>query len=77
LVLRAYIDDSHTVQTAFVLAGYIATAENWAAFSDDWQEVLDMPPRLERFKMADAHGTWSDEQWNARLPMFIELSSDM
>lgn len=74
-MLNAYIDDSHTTGTAFVLAGYIAPAEKWAAFSDDWQRLLDMSPRLERFKMAEAHG-WSDQQWKERLPLFYRTIED-
>lgn len=52
LVCRACIDgsgsgDPHTL----VLAGYIASVEQWAAFTKDWQDVLDMSPRLEYFTM--------------------------
>ncbi len=52
LVLQVYIDDSASKDgKIFVLAGYIAPAENWAAFSNEWQAILDEEPRLERFKM--------------------------
>jgi hypothetical protein len=68
-MLKAYTDGSHTTKTAFVLAGYIAPAENWAAFSDDWQGLLDLKPPLKRFKMAEAHA-WSEQQWTERLPQF-------
>jgi hypothetical protein len=40
LVLQAYIDDSRSVSGTLVLAGYIASAEQWAAFSKDWEELL-------------------------------------
>ena len=40
MVLQAFIDDSYTPGGAFVLAGYIATAETWAQFSQEWEETL-------------------------------------
>jgi hypothetical protein len=39
LVLQFCIDDSKNGPD-FVLAGYVATVENWEHFSDDWQERL-------------------------------------
>jgi hypothetical protein len=70
-MLRAYIDGSHTIDSAFVLAGYIGTVEKWAAFSEEWQTVLDMwKPPLKPFKMNLAHSAWSDELWRDRLPLF-------
>lgn len=73
-MMKAYIDDSNNSGPAWlVLGGYIATAEAWAKFSDEWQEVLDLSPRLKRFKMSEAHGQWSDEQWRERLPLFYNL----
>ncbi len=45
LMLQAYIDGSATQgRNILVLAGYIAKAETWAKFSDDWQELLDNRP---------------------------------
>jgi hypothetical protein len=29
-----------------VMAGLMADVQSWANFSDDWQECLDMKPRL-------------------------------
>jgi len=54
--LHAYIDDSGTGDSeVFVLAGYIATEESWAAFSTDWQQLVNMKSRhyrqLSYFKM--------------------------
>jgi len=40
VVLQAYIDDSYNKNGVFVLAGYIASAESWAAFSKEWEEML-------------------------------------
>jgi hypothetical protein len=58
LMFQAYIDDSNKGdKKLFVLAGYLATVERWAAFSDEWQRLLDMKSphyrRLEYFKMQE------------------------
>jgi hypothetical protein len=39
MVLQAFIDDSQKGDW-FVLGGYIATADAWAKFSADWEEIL-------------------------------------
>src|SRR5436305_305419 len=59
VMLQAYFDDSlggnfHGRPMVLVLGGFIATAEAWAAFSDEWQRILDFPPRISVFKMNDA-----------------------
>jgi len=56
LMLQAYIDDSAKGSPdLFVLAGYVSTAERWAAFSDEWQRLLDYRSdhyrKLDYFKM--------------------------
>jgi hypothetical protein len=38
----------------FVFGGFIAPAAQWAAFSEDWQTALDLPPKLDYFKMTQA-----------------------
>ena len=52
LVLQAYIDHSCEAGT-FVLAGYLAAAEEWAAFSKEWKELLDDQPVLKRIEMQE------------------------
>ncbi len=70
LMLKAYIDDSGNDDGPwFVLGGYIATAEAWARFSDDWQAVLDMKPTIKHFKLSEAM-RWSDAHWRERMPLF-------
>ena len=74
-MFQAFIDESgersHT--SIFALAGYLAPAEQWAAFADEWQTILDMKPRLEYFKMNEAYRLkdqfwgWSEDQRNERL----------
>ena len=52
LVFQVRIDDSASNDgRVFVLAGYIAPAEKWAEFADEWKALLDEEPPLTRFKM--------------------------
>jgi|GEM_PF-1985276 len=56
LAFQAYIDDSYDDEH-FILAGYIAPAEKWAEFSDEWAELLSMRSphylSLDEFKMSE------------------------
>ncbi|WNV10924.1 DUF3800 domain-containing protein [Tardiphaga sp. 709] len=84
-MLQAFIDDSgwDGNSPVFVLAGYVAKAEQWAAFSKEWQVILDRqePSRIGVLKTKDIyrnrvpntsfHG-WTDDQRDARLKSFIE-----
>src|SRR5437868_7829681 len=56
MVLQTYADDSGNEPTSpiFVLAGFIASYEEWAAFSDEWKAALAEPPGLDYFKMKEA-----------------------
>lgn len=57
LMLKAYVADSNMGQGAVsVLAGWVAPASAWATFSDNWQAVLEMKPRLAHFKWAEMRG---------------------
>lgn len=40
MVWQSFIDDSYKLDGYFVLAGYVATAERWAAFAKDWEALL-------------------------------------
>ncbi len=54
--LVSYADDSGSDPQShtFVLAGFIADAGRWVAFTKDWQIALDGPPKLDYFKMTEA-----------------------
>lgn len=54
MALQAFIDDSADGlrQKVFTLAGYIATAEAWAAFSKEWEKHLE-DCRIKAFKLSD------------------------
>ncbi len=54
-MLRAYFDDSDIGSgPVFTLAGFVAPAEKWARFADEWQRILDMSPKIRYFKQAEA-----------------------
>lgn len=59
--MQAFFDESGygrgSDSPAFVLAGYLATAPQWAAFSKEWKPMLDYY-RIGRFKMAEANDRW-------------------
>jgi hypothetical protein len=40
LTFQTFIDDSYQKDGAFVLAGYIATAQTWAGFVKEWETLL-------------------------------------
>jgi hypothetical protein len=55
LVLKAFFDETGKGDPHFfAMGGFIARAEEWAKFNDDWRSVLDEPPRLEYFHMTEA-----------------------
>jgi len=59
----AFIDESGGPdKPSFVLGGYIAKTEEWAAFSDDWQAVLNRDPPWPALHMAPCHYA-KEEPW--------------
>ena len=56
-MLTAFFDDSGTDGNGpfCVLAGYISDVERWKAFSDAWDKELRTEPKIEQFKMSQAH----------------------
>jgi hypothetical protein len=78
LVLQAFVDES-VEDPVFLMGGYIGPADAWASFSDRWQDVLDIPPRLKYLKMKEAysfHGEfegWSEDRRDARLSLLHEV----
>ena len=83
-MLQAFIDDSgwDGQSPVFVLAGYVAKAEQWEAFSTDWQLALDCPDPapLQVLKTNQIYRNnvpntnfyrWTDKQRDDRLKMFI------
>lgn len=55
MALQLYVDDSgKNDPPVFVLAGFIASAESWVKFSNEWRGALSSAPALDHFKMVDA-----------------------
>lgn len=56
MVFQAFLDDSRK-DDFFVLAGYLASAERWAAFAEDWERLLPLAKLgtsgKRRFKMRE------------------------
>lgn len=80
-MLQAFVDDSisQTGERRLFLAAYVATAESWALFSDAWDEVLSADPKIEYFKMAEAHARrgqferFSEKQRNRKVFALAEV----
>lgn len=53
VILQAHIDESEDAE-AFVMAGYVASAEEWAKFSDDWDAALAADPAVPFLKTSQA-----------------------
>lgn len=65
MTLQAFTDDSTTRRENFVLAGYLATAEEWVKFSNEWGPLAKAWGTLQPdgnyvFKMSDM--AWTDER---------------
>jgi hypothetical protein len=78
LVLQAYLDDSGKEEPVFMLAGYLATAERWAEFSDSWDAALRADPPISYLKMRDAWGRrgefagWTEDLRDAKIRLLLE-----
>ncbi len=78
LMLRTYIDDSGSnTPPMFVLAGWVSRGELWETFSDSWDQALKAIPRINCFKMHDAHRLegefkgWAPEVRDAKLESLL------
>jgi len=70
LVLKVFVDESGKGdEPVFVMAGYIARAEQWATFNDEWRAALDEEPRIDAFHMTEA--MWNGEV--RRLPKLLPI----
>lgn len=55
MAIQAFVDDSVAEGEVLILAGYLASAKYWSLFSDEWQQRLDMKPRMSKFHMVDVN----------------------
>ena len=73
MVLQAFIDDSYTRNGIFALGGYVATAENWANFSKEWEAMLPYGTRAKNgkfhFKMSEMAASGRMD----RVPAFYKI----
>jgi hypothetical protein len=78
MILQAVIDDSYDPDGVYVLAGYIASAEAWAEFSREWEELLPLVPmnrsEVRRFKMAEMA---TSEDRMVHVPAFYRVIEDI
>jgi hypothetical protein len=58
MVLQAHVDDSgnEPQSRVFVVAGFLASSVQWAAFSDEWEKTIHRAPKLDYFKNNEAMG---------------------
>jgi hypothetical protein len=81
VILRGYIDESAD-DVVFVLAGFVAPAEEWAKFSDSWEAALRMTPRISILKTNDAmrlNGEfrgWTEETRDEKLRLLYSVIDD-
>jgi hypothetical protein len=67
MVLQACIDGSQRDGQVLVLGGYLAPADNWAAFSEQWEHALLGPPNWPLLKSKGAkRRLLSDESFKKR-----------
>jgi hypothetical protein len=71
MALQAFIDDSVERDRVLVLAGYIATEDQWTAFERDWQANLDHA-KWPYFKMAEVHARRVPQEFIAWFYRTIE-----
>jgi Protein of unknown function (DUF3800) len=64
-VLKGFIDDSGSGGDSpwVVLAGYVASAEAWLGFDDEWINVLEDAPPIDCFHAAEAESLRPESQW--------------
>jgi hypothetical protein len=55
-MLKGFFDESNRnpSEVQFIMAGWIATVEEWENFSEAWQECLSRSPKVEFFKSSNA-----------------------
>lgn len=84
MVLQAFIDDSGSApnQGICVLGGFIAPAERWAQFADEWDAELKRAPGADYFKLFEADKLegqfarskgWTEELRDERIAALCRL----
>lgn len=83
LVLETYSDDSGSGDPpVYLLAGFVARAEQWGELSERWVEALRGPPKLDYFKMKEAAALeyqfkgWRERDRDHRLEKLVGIIKD-
>jgi hypothetical protein len=79
--VRAFVDDSGSGGDSryFVLGGFMADFDTWAAFADAWDIALAEQPAIEYFKMAEANSLngefdgWTELSRDAKVNALIDI----
>lgn len=78
MVLQCAIDES-IENPVFMVGGYFATTETWAAFTEDWCAELGRSPKIDYVKMSEVANRagqfdiFGDKERDARLNRFVEI----
>jgi hypothetical protein len=67
---QAFFDDSRTANGEFVLAGHIATAEQWSKFTGEWELLL---PKATKAKNGNYHFKMSEMTSSHMMPRVEEF----
>ena len=78
VILQGFVDDSGSTDgNVFVLAGFLATAERWEQFSDDFLGICNREPKTPKFKMRKAirlnEYRWTESQRDQRIGELVDL----
>lgn len=81
--LRGFFDDSgsNANEPYCVLGGLVAPVEAWLTFADEWRNALNGPPKLDYFKMNEAHRLkgqfegWDEPERDDRVLKLAEIAA--
>jgi hypothetical protein len=77
MVFQAFIDESYTENSTFVLAGYVASESAWADFSREWEALLPILPAISRGQSGKLRFKMSELQHHAdRVRPFHQVIED-
>jgi hypothetical protein len=86
ILQTGYFDDSGSDvgSQCYVLAGFIASVEDWKAVSTKWAQTLDKEPSLRYFKMSEAmamdgqfRNGWTVPLRNQRIIELVDIIAEL
>lgn len=84
-MIQVVVDDSNRGQEdapAFILAGWLATADSWGGFTEEWLIELKKSPSISLLKASEAinlkknFAGWTQDERNDRLLSFVKIIRD-